>query len=127
MQFFDSSAFTRKLIDLHGDRIGGIQWTINDDVADRSKIENGQTKLLYGKNFVEEKIAGLRFLMHMESFFQTNPRCAELLYDKAIDYLLEGLNTDKEILDLFCGTGTIGQLIANRNSNLKITGVDIVE
>ncbi len=127
MQSFDSSAFTRKLIDLHGDRIGGIQWTINDDVADRSKIENGQTKLLYGKNFVEEKIAGLRFLMHMESFFQTNPRCAELLYDKAIDYLLEGLNTDKEILDLFCGTGTIGQLIANRNSNLKITGVDIVE
>jgi 23S rRNA (uracil-5-)-methyltransferase RumA len=126
-QSFDSNAFTRKLIDLHGDRIGGIQWTLNDDVADRSKIENGQTKILFGKNFVEEKIAGLRFQMRMESFFQTNPKCAERLYDKAIDYLFEGLNTEKEILDLFCGTGTIGQLIAKRDSNLKITGVDIVE
>jgi 23S rRNA (uracil-5-)-methyltransferase RumA len=64
--------------------------------------------------------------MRMESFFQTNPACAEKLYSKAIDYLLEDLEEGQEILDLFCGTGTIAQLIATRTPSAKITGVDIV-
>jgi 23S rRNA (uracil-5-)-methyltransferase RumA len=63
----------------------------------------------------------------MESFFQTNPQCAELLYQKAIDYLLEDLDESVEILDLFCGTGTIAQLVAKRRGFGKITGVDIVQ
>ena len=126
IKHFDRNAFVAKLIELYGDRIAGIQHTVNDDVADRSKIENGQTKMLYGKPFVEEQILGLTFQMRMESFFQTNPACAELLYQKAIDYLLEDLPPNQEILDLFCGTGTIAQLIATRNPSARITGVDIV-
>lgn len=126
IKHFDRIAFVAKLLELYGDRIAGIQHTVNDDVADRSKIENGQTKMLYGKPFVEEQILGLTFQMRMESFFQTNPACAELLYKKAIDYLLEDLPPDQEILDLFCGTGTIAQLIATRNPSARITGVDIV-
>lgn len=123
---FERNAFVAKLLELYGDRIAGIQHTVNDDVADRSKIENGHTKMLYGKSFVEEQILGLTFQMRMESFFQTNPACAELLYKKAIDYLLEDLPPNQEILDLFCGTGTIAQLIATRNPSARITGVDIV-
>jgi len=126
IKHFDRNAFVAKVLELHGDRIAGIQHTVNDDVADRSKIENGQTKMLYGKPFVEEQILGLTFQMRMESFFQTNPACAELLYQKAIDYLLEDLPPNQEILDLFCGTGTIAQLIATRNLSARITGVDIV-
>ena len=75
---------------------------------------------------VEENLLGLTFQMRMESFFQTNPKCAELLYQKAIDYLLEDLTDGETILDLFCGTGTIAQLIAVRRGNGNITGVDIV-
>jgi 23S rRNA (uracil1939-C5)-methyltransferase len=126
IKHFDRNAFVAKLLGLYGERIAGIQHTVNDDVADRSKIENGQSKMLYGKPFVEEQILGLTFQMRMESFFQTNPACAELLYKKAIDYLLEDLPPDQEILDLFCGTGTIAQLIATRNPSARITGVDIV-
>ena len=64
----------------------------------------------------------------MKSFFQTNPKSAEKLYQKVVDYALE----DKEavdnsvVLDLFCGTGTIGQIIASKSNNTKIIGVDIV-
>jgi 23S rRNA (uracil-5-)-methyltransferase RumA len=62
----------------------------------------------------------------MQSFFQTNPLCAEKLYQKVIDYLLENeIPNDQIILDLFCGTGTISQLIA-RHTNNKVIGVDIV-
>jgi 23S rRNA (uracil-5-)-methyltransferase RumA len=64
----------------------------------------------------------------MESFFQTNPKSAELLYNKALDYVFEEeISSDKVIMDMFCGTGTIGQLLAKRNSAVKIVGVDIVE
>ncbi len=126
VKLFDDQLFVEQVLKLHPERIMGIQWTINDDVADRSKIENGATKILFGKNWVEEQLLGLTFQMKMESFFQTNPKCAELLYAKAIDYLLEDLPEDKAILDLFCGTGTIAQLIAQRRKNATITGVDIV-
>jgi 23S rRNA (uracil-5-)-methyltransferase RumA len=62
----------------------------------------------------------------MQSFFQTNPQCAEKLYQKVIDYLLENeIPNDQIILDLFCGTGTISQLIARHTKN-KVIGVDIV-
>lgn len=123
---FDQQAFVAKVLELHGSRIAGIQHTVNDDVADRSKIENGRSQLLYGVPMVEEHLLGLTFQMRMESFFQTNPKCAERLYQKAIDYLLEDLDEGNEILDLFCGTGTIAQLIAKRRGFGKITGVDIV-
>lgn len=124
---FNTQALIDKIIELHGDRIAGIQLTINDDVADRSKIENGRSRLLYGLPVVEEQLCGLTFQMRMESFFQTNPKCAELLYQKAIDYLLEDHVEGEEILDLFCGTGTIAQLVAQRKPSSKIIGVDIVE
>ncbi|MBI2259561.1 MAG: 23S rRNA (uracil(1939)-C(5))-methyltransferase RlmD [Flavobacteriia bacterium] len=125
---FDSKAFVEYLLSLFDHRIAGILHTINDDVADRNKIENGSTKLLYGQDILTEKISDLYFEISMESFFQTNPKCAEKLYQKAIDYVFENEFTENDtIMDLFCGTGTIGQLIAKRNSSAKIIGIDIVE
>ena len=125
---FDRTAFVAVMLEQFGERIAGIQHTVNDNVADRAKIENGDSKLLYGKAKIEEKINDLRFEISMESFFQTNPLCAELLYNRAIDYLLsDAIDPDSVVLDLFCGTGTIAQLIAKRNTKFSIIGVDIVE
>ena len=63
----------------------------------------------------------------MESFFQTNPKSAEKLYQKVIDYATENNDLeDQFILDLFCGTGTIGQIISKHNPTSKVIGVDIV-
>ena len=70
---------------LFGDRIAGFLHTINDIVADRAKIENGNSSLIFGDEVIEEKLLGLTFQISMESFFQTNPKCAELLYTKAVD------------------------------------------
>lgn len=127
LKLFDRKSFTEFMLQTFGDRLAGLQHTINDDVADRSKIENGQNQLLFGAPFIIEKLMGLQFEISMESFFQTNPKSAELLYRKAIEYaqLSVDLN-EKVIMDLFCGTGTIGQLMASQLSNVKIVGVDIV-
>jgi 23S rRNA (uracil-5-)-methyltransferase RumA len=124
---FDRKAFVAFILSEMGDRIAGIQHTINDNVADRAKIENGENKLIYGKPVVTEKLLGLSFEISMESFFQTNPKCAELLYTKALDYIFEeDIPKDKVVLDLFCGTGTIGQLAAKRANGIQLIGVDIV-
>ncbi|HLV41912.1 MAG TPA: 23S rRNA (uracil(1939)-C(5))-methyltransferase RlmD [Brumimicrobium sp.] len=112
-----------------GSRIAGFQHTINDNVADRAKIENGDCTLVFGKDHVIEELNGLLFEISMESFFQTNPKSAEQLYNKALDYVFEGNRSlnNKVVMDLFCGTGTIGQLLTQRTEETKIIGVDIVE
>jgi 23S rRNA (uracil1939-C5)-methyltransferase len=127
MESFDVQAFSAYLLELFGARIAGFQHTINDNVADRAKIENGQVDLLYGEPKIIEKLLGLSFEISMESFFQTNPRCAELLYTKTLDYVFENPMEEHEIvMDLFCGTGTIGQILSTRKRDVKIVGVDIV-
>lgn len=125
---FDKKGFAQFIIDHLPDRIAGIQHTVNDNVADRAKIENGTWELLYGEPFVVERLLGLEFEISMESFFQTNPACAEKLYTKALDYVFESPHTEGDVvMDLFCGTGTIGQLAAKRIPGVRVVGVDIVE
>ena len=125
---FNSKAVSDFLVEKLRDRLAGFQHTINDNVADRAKIENGSIELLYGEPKVIEKIMNLSFEISMESFFQTNPKCAELLYTKALDYVFEDKIEDNEfVMDLFCGTGTIGQILTTRQNGVNIIGVDIVE
>ena len=128
LEEFNLQAVADFLQEKMGDRIAGFQHTINDNVADRAKIENGDCKLAFGKDHVIEELNGLFFEISMESFFQTNPKSAERLYNKALDYVFEGDRSlkGKIVMDLFCGTGTIGQLLTQRTEDTKIVGVDIV-
>jgi 23S rRNA (uracil-5-)-methyltransferase RumA len=125
---FDLHSVAEFLKEKMGDRIAGFQHTINNNVADRAKIENGDCVLAFGKDHVIEELNGLFFEISMESFFQTNPKSAERLYNKALDYVFEGNRSlkGKVVMDLFCGTGTIGQLLTQRTEDTKIIGVDIV-
>ncbi len=128
LEHFDRNSFKNYMVELLGNRLAGLQHTINDDVADRAKIENGNNQLLHGEPVVLEELLGLNFEISMESFFQTNPKSAERLYSKAISYAKENFDlTGQVIMDLFCGTGTIGQIIANQIEGVKVIGVDIVK
>ena len=125
---FDFKAFTDFVVNLLGDRLAGLFHTINNDIGDNAQSRIGDDTLLYGKSTINEDLLGLSFEISMQSFFQTNPKCAELLYNKTIEYALEGNENinDGVVMDLFCGTGTIGQIIASK-TNAKVIGVDIVE
>jgi 23S rRNA (uracil1939-C5)-methyltransferase len=128
LEKFDEEKFAEFLVSKLGNRLAGFQHTINDNVADRAKIENGRWRLVYGEPKVIEKLLGLNFEISMESFFQTNPKSAEQLYNKALDYVFEeDVPEGKVVMDLFCGTGTIGQIVSTRQANVEIVGVDIVE
>ena len=124
---FDRAAFSQFMQNTLGTRLAGLQHTINDDVSDRAKIEKGNNELLYGEPFILEKLLGLQFEISMESFFQTNPKSAERLYSKAIEYAQVNFDLKNQVLmDLFCGTGTIGQIMASKIEGVKVIGVDIV-
>ncbi len=119
-------AFTDCLLGLKLDgNITGILHTVNDSAADI--IEDQGTQTLYGRAYFEEQILGLKFLVTPFSFFQTNSYGAELLYTIARDYIAgTGEMTKKPVVfDLYCGTGTISQLVAPSAS--KVVGVEIVE
>ena len=123
---FNTSAFVELLNTVLGERFAGLLHTINDSVGDRIQASEGSCKLVYGKDKIIENILGLNFEISMQSFFQTNPKCAEKLYRKVVDYVLETEDKQEVIMDLFCGTGTIGQIIANEIPDAEVIGVDIV-
>ena len=123
---FDVPAFIAKVQELWGERVKGILHSVNDDQGERVQATEGRPKLIFGAPTITENINGLDFAISMESFFQTNPESAQRLYNKTISYAGELNNNDGVIMDLFCGTGTITQLLAQK-SDQKVIGVDIVQ
>ena len=128
LSHFDLNQFAQFLVALFGERFAGLLHTINDEVGDRTIATSGSISLVHGKDKIIEELLGLNFEISMKSFFQTNPKSAEKLYEKVVEYALEKKEAvdNSIVLDLFCGTGTIGQIIASRANNTKIVGVDIV-
>ena len=99
----------------------GILHTVNDSLAD--VIQNDRTDILYGQDYFFEELLGLRFRISPFSFFQTNSLGAEVLYEKAREYV--GATDGKVIFDLYSGTGTIAQILAPVAE--QVVGVEIVE
>ena len=104
----------------------GILHTKNDSVAD--VVKNEGTEILYGQEFFYEELLGLHFKISPFSFFQTNSLGAEVLYETAREFIVDGdesrLN-EMTVYDLYSGTGTIAQMMAPVCK--EVVGVEIVE
>ena len=121
---YDLREFASSLLALETEgTIVGILHTVNDAVAD--VIKDDGTELLYGKDYFTETLLGLEFKVTPFSFFQTNSRGAEVLYETARDFLMQAGLKKGVVYDLYCGTGTISQLMAPVSE--KVIGVEIVE
>ncbi len=106
----------------------GVLRTKNDRIAD--VVQDEGTEILFGRDSFDERLLGLQFTVTPFSFFQTNSYSAEVLYSvarKYIDEAVKAQNADQKplIYDLYCGTGTITQLVSPVAS--KVIGVEIVE
>ena len=102
-------------------KITGILHIINDSLADL--VQSDETRILYGQDYFYENILGLKFRVSVFSFFQTNTKGAERLYETARSYI--GDTRDMTVFDLYSGTGTIAQIMAGVAK--KVIGVEIVE
>lgn len=79
-------------------------------------------ELVYGKEYITEEVFGLKFRIYPNSFFQVNYEMMKKLYQFVIDYYQN--QSYETILDLYCGTGTIGMLVSSYAK--EVIGVEIV-
>ena len=125
----DLESLKDKLLSLELDgEIVGFLHTKNDSLSD-AVVDQG-TEILYGQDHFTEELLGLKFDISPFSFFQTNSLSAEVLYNTVRDYVKDGMKEqgrDKAhiLYDLYCGTGTISQLMSPVAD--KVIGVEIVE
>ena len=101
-------------------QITGILHMTYDGVADIVRSEC--TEVLFGRDHIFDEMNGLRFKISPFSFFQTNTRGAELLYRTVGEFI--GDIENAEVFDLYCGTGTITQMLSKSASH--VTGVEII-
>ncbi|CAN4086896.1 unnamed protein product [Withania somnifera] len=85
---------------------------VNTSIGNTSVGEKEHT--LYGKSSITEILRGLTFQISANSFFQTNTRQADILYKLIEDCAFLKGDGSEIVLDLFCGTGTIGLTLAKR-------------
>jgi 23S rRNA (uracil1939-C5)-methyltransferase len=79
--------------------------------------------LLAGSPVIEEKIGPYVFKISANSFFQTNTRMAERLYQTVIS--MAELSGTETVWDLYAGTGTIGMFLAREAQ--YVTGFELIE
>ena len=99
-----------------------IKTVVNNINTRKASIAVGEKEeVLYGPGYIKDRIGALTFRISANSFFQTNSRGAEKLYQSMAAYAeTEGPET---VLDLYSGTGTIPLFLADRVRN--VTGIEI--
>ncbi|MDU3336659.1 23S rRNA (uracil(1939)-C(5))-methyltransferase RlmD [Paraclostridium bifermentans] len=119
---FDMTEYKDMLLnlDLKADLVS-ILHTINDGLADAVNCD--ELRVLHGRDYIQEELLGLKFKISPFSFFQTNTKGAEELYKIAREFV--GEHNDKVVFDLYSGTGTIGQVMAEKAK--KVYGIEIIE
>ena len=85
--------------------------------------KNNNYKTLLGNNYIIETLGDYKFYISPESFFQVNTNGALNLYSKALEYC--NLKGDEKVLDLYCGTGTIGMFLARHSK--EVVGIELNE
>ena len=85
-------------------------------------VLGSEYRTLWGADVLEDTLCGLSFRLSVPSFYQVNHDMAEVLYDTAVDFA--GLTGHETVLDLYCGAGTITQVMARRAA--RVIGAEIV-
>ena len=96
---------------------------LNTNRKNTSVILGDSYRTLWGKDYIEDVLCGKRFRIAPAAFYQVNHDGAELLYGIAASKA--ALTEGDTLLDLYCGIGTIGLSIADRNT--RVVGVEIVQ
>ncbi len=105
------------------DEFPEVTTIVHNETDRKANVATGDREtVLWGPGYIEEQLFQARFRIRANSFFQTNSRQAERLYRMAFD-MLEAGPSDR-VLDLYCGTGSIGILLAD--SVAEVVGVEIV-
>ena len=95
---------------------------LNINTKDTNVILGDRDRTLWGRDWLEEELRGLKFRLSVPSFFQINRAQTERLYGAALDFA--GLTGRERVLDLYCGIGTISLCLAQKAG--RVIGAEIV-
>jgi 23S rRNA (uracil1939-C5)-methyltransferase len=101
-------------------QVRSVHWSVNETPAE---VTNLPTELLWGEEWIEEELDGLRFRVRPNAFMQTNTAMAEKLYALARE--AASLRGGETVWDLYCGIGTIGLSMAAQA--LTVWGIEVSE
>lgn len=94
---------------------------LNYNRRETNVVTGNEYRVLYGNEYIEDELLGLRFRIKPASFWQVNHDAAELLYSQAAK--AAGLTGNETLLDLYCGTGSIGLTMAKHAK--RLIGIEI--
>lgn len=115
----ESEALIDSLLSVCGQALKSI--VININKKDTNVILGDKCKTVYGSDYITDILCGVKIRLSPLSFYQVNHAMAEKLYEKAREYANP---LGKNIIDLYCGAGTIGLSMAD--SAKSIIGVEII-
>ena len=95
---------------------------VNINEGRGNAILGRETRCLYGKDSIEDKIGELSFSISVPSFYQVNPVQTEKIYGKALEYA--ALTGEETVWDCYCGIGTISLFLAQKAK--QVYGLEIV-
>lgn len=95
---------------------------INVNTKDSNAVLGNKWRTLYGNGYLNDILCGKKFRISPASFYQVNHAQTEVLYSIAKKFA--SLEPGDKLLDLYCGTGTVGICIAEKDT--KLIGVEIV-
>ena len=95
---------------------------LNINTAKTNVVLGDKNLCVYGNEYIYDILCGVKVRISPHSFYQVNHDMAERLYKKAAEYAEP---SGKNVLDLYCGAGTIGLSMAREAKN--IIGVEIVD
>ena len=95
---------------------------VNINEGSGNAILGRETRCLYGKDSIEDKIGELSFSISVPSFYQVNPVQTEKIYEKALEYA--DLTGEETVWDCYCGIGTISLFLAQKAK--QVYGLEIV-
>lgn len=92
-----------------------------DELVNKIKIDSIylNNKLLYGSAYIIEELGNIKYSIYPNAFFQVNTDNMKIMYDKVKEYAGSG----NKLLDLYCGTGTIG--IYLKENFEEVTGIEV--
>lgn len=124
-EFTGAKNFTRELVRRCPEVTTVVQ---NVNMRQTNVILGQDEKVLYGPGFILDMLCGLSFRISSHSFYQVNAVQTEVLYRTAIDMAhmddMAANGRALTVLDTYCGTGTIGLVVASSVENVRVIGVD---
>lgn len=113
----------KQLVAILTENIPNVKTIVLNTNMEKTNVITGKIcHTLYGNGYITDVLCGLKFRISPLSFYQINRTQAEKLYTIAAEYA--GLKQHETLMDLYCGTGTIGLTMAHQVK--RLIGVEIV-